>query len=91
MELAKITSNGQITLPTSIRRSLNLKDGGKVAFIERDGVYTIINPLSQAIADAQKAFEGEAERLGLQTEEDVVKLVKEVRQGIWEKQNAGND
>ena len=29
MELAKITSKGQITLPISIRRILNLKDGDK--------------------------------------------------------------
>ena len=41
MELAKITSKGQITLPISIRRILNLKDGDKVAFIEKDGnIYT---------------------------------------------------
>ena len=86
MELAKITSNGQITLPPSIRRNLNLKDGGKVAFIEQNGVYTIINPLSLAIESAQKAFEGEAERLGLKTDEDVVNLVKEVRKEMWDKQ-----
>ena len=90
MELAKITSKGQITLPINIRRNLNLKDGGKVAFIERGGVYTIVNPLSLAIENAQKAFVGEAERLGLKTEEDVVKLVKEVRKEMWEKQNADN-
>ena len=35
MELAKITSKGQITFPISIRRILNLKDGDKVAFIEK--------------------------------------------------------
>jgi len=79
MELAKITSKGQITLPISIRRKLNLQDGGKVAFIEQSGTYTIVNPLRLAIENAQKAFEGEAERLGLKTEEDVVALVKEVR------------
>ena len=31
MELAKITSKGQITLPISIRRALKLNDGDKVA------------------------------------------------------------
>ena len=91
MELAKITSKGQITLPLGIRRNLNLKEGGKVAFIEQDGVYTIINPLSLAIENAQKAFIGEAERLGLNTEEDVVNLVKEVRREMWKKRNANND
>ena len=91
MELAKITSKGQITLPSSIRRNLNLKEGGKVAFIEQDGVYTIINPLSLAIENAQKAFKGEADRLGLKTEEDIVSLVKEVRKEMWKNQNANND
>jgi AbrB family looped-hinge helix DNA binding protein len=91
MELAKITSKGQITLPIGLRRSLNLKDGGKVAFIEQDGVYTVVNPLMLAIENAQKAFEGEAERLGLKTEEDVVALVKEVRKDRWEKRHANND
>ena len=90
MELAKITSEGQITLPIGVRRNLNLKEGGKVAFIEQDGVYTIINPLTQAIENAQKAFIGEADRLGLKTDEDVVNLVKEIRKDIWENQNANN-
>ena len=79
MELAKITSKGQITLPISIRRILNLKDGDKVAFIEKDGNYIIVNPVSLAIDEVRKEFEGEAERLGLKTEEDVAKMIKEIR------------
>ena len=89
MELAKITSKGQITLPVELRRKLNLKEGGKVAFIESKNGYTLINPLMLAIENAQKAFKGEAERLGLKTEADVVKLVNEVRREIWEEENAG--
>ena len=79
MELAKITSKGQITLPISIRRVLNLKDGDKVAFIEKDGNYIIVNPVSLAIDEVRKEVEGEAERLGLKTEEDVAKMIKEIR------------
>lgn len=79
MELAKITTKGQITLPISIRRVLNLKDGDKVAFIEKDGNYIIVNPVSLAIDEVRTAFKGEAKRLGLETEEDVVEMVKEVR------------
>ena len=79
MELAKITSKGQITLPISIRRMLNLKDGDKVAFIEKNGQYILVNPVSLAIEEARDAFKGEAERLGLEKEDDVVNLVKEVR------------
>jgi len=91
MELAKITSKGQITLPINIRRKLNLQDGGKVAFIEQGDTYAIINPISLAIKELQKDFEGEAERLGLKTEDDVVALVKEIRKERWEKRHANND
>jgi AbrB family looped-hinge helix DNA binding protein len=79
LELAKITSKGQITLPIAIRRTLMLNDGGKVAFVEREGQYVIVNPTMMAFERAQKAFEGEAERLGLDNINDVVALVKEVR------------
>ena len=80
MELAKITSKGQITLPISIRRTLNLKDGDKVAFIEKYGNYIVINPVSLAIDKVREAFKGEAEKLGLKNEEDVVKMIKEFRE-----------
>jgi hypothetical protein len=50
-----------------------------------------VNPLRLAIEDAQKAFVGEAKRLGLKNEEDVVALVKEVRQDMWEEQSADSD
>ena len=34
MELAKVTSRGQITLPLAIRRKLDVKEGDKVVFYE---------------------------------------------------------
>ena len=91
MELAKITTKGQITIPIQIRRKLNLKDGDKVVFIEQDGKVVIENSTRVALAEIQEAFKGEAERLGLKTEEDVVNLCKEVRKEIWEEHNANND
>ena len=90
MELVKITSKGQLTLPAKVRRKLNLQNGGKLAFVERDGIYYILNPVALAVAELQKNFEGEAERLELKTEADVVAMVKEVRQGMWVERNANN-
>jgi len=90
MELAKITSKGQITIPITIRRKLNLKDGDKIAFIEKDGEYKIINPTKLAILEAQKAFAGLADELGLKSEADVINLCKQVRKDMWEKNNADN-
>lgn len=79
MELAKITSKGQITLPISIRRALRLKDGDKVAFVEQNGQYLLTNPTMLAIQQVQDAFAGFAEENGLRTMEDVTELVREVR------------
>ena len=79
MELAKVTTKGQITLPISIRRALNIKDGDKVAFIEKDGNFIVVNPVSLAIYEVRKEFEGEADRVGLKNEEDVAKMIKEIR------------
>ena len=41
MELARISSKGQITIPKEVRKKLNLKEGDKVLFIEEDGKVVI--------------------------------------------------
>ena len=79
MELAKITTRGQITIPLEIRRKLGVKDGDKVVFLEQNGRVIMENSVMLALKDAQDAFRGEAERLNLKTEEDVAAMVKEIR------------
>lgn len=91
MELAKITMRGQITIPVAIRKKLGVKDGDKVIFVEENGRIIIENASMIALKNAQNAFSGEAERLGLKTEQDVVDLVKEVRREVWEENHARND
>ncbi len=53
MELAKITSKGQITLPVRIRRALGLREGDKVAFVEVDGQFILANPTELAVHEAK--------------------------------------
>ena len=79
MELAKVTSKGQITIPIDIRRKLGIQEGSKVLFIEDAGRIYIANSSMEALREAQKAFRGEAERVGLQSEKDVVDMIKEIR------------
>lgn len=79
MELAKITSKGQITLPINIRRALKLSDGDKVAFIEKNGQFVLVNPSMLALKQAQDAFEGFAEENGLEDLDDVTAMVKALR------------
>lgn len=79
MELAKITSKGQITIPVDIRRKLGVKEGDKVLFVEEAGKIFILNSSMVALKEAQAAFSGEAERAGLKNEDDVVAMMKEFR------------
>jgi AbrB family looped-hinge helix DNA binding protein len=82
MELAKITTRGQLTLPVEIRRKLKVGEGDKVVFFEENGRIMVENAAKLAFARVQEAFDGEAERLGLKTEQDVVDMVKEVRRKV---------
>ncbi|MBR5508542.1 MAG: AbrB/MazE/SpoVT family DNA-binding domain-containing protein [Lachnospiraceae bacterium] len=79
MELAKVTSKGQITIPIEIRRKLGLKEGDKVLFIEEGDKIMIMNSTLIALQKAQEAFAGEAEAAGLQNEEDVICMINEIR------------
>ena len=54
MELAKITSKGQITLPINIRRKLGVNNGDKVLFIEEAGRIYIVNPLIELSSNHQE-------------------------------------
>lgn len=88
MELAKITTRGQITIPVEIRKKLGVKDGDKVIFIERNGYIVMENAAMIAFKTAQDALAGEAERLGLNTEQDVVDMVKEIRREVGKDKQA---
>lgn len=85
MNLAKISSNGQITVPIEIRRALGLKSGDKILFFEKpDGEVVITNASTNAIRKAQRAFEGAADSMGIKDEDDVQALIDEVRYGKGE-------
>jgi AbrB family looped-hinge helix DNA binding protein len=86
----KISNNGQITIPVEIQKKLGVKDGDDVYFRVEDGTVVVENAVMAALKTAQKAFAGEAERLGLKTIDDVVAMVKEVRREIYEEINAHN-
>lgn len=80
MELAKLTSKGQITIPIEIRRKLGIKAGSKVLFLEENGRIYLTNSSMEALREAQAAFAGEVEQAGLTNEDDVIAMMKEFRQ-----------
>lgn len=80
MELAKVTSKGQVTIPIDIRKKLGIKNGDKILFIEESGRIYMMNSSMDALREAQMAFSGEAERLGLKNDDDVMAMIKELRE-----------
>ena len=79
MELAKVTSKGQITIPLVIRNKLQLKAGDKVFSEESRGKVYITNASQITLANVQAQMKGEAKKAGFQTEDDVVAYIKELR------------
>lgn len=79
MEVAKVTVRGQVTIPIEIRKKLGIRDGDKVVFFEDNGRIVIENAVLASLKIAQNAMTGEAERLGLTSEQDVVDMIKAIR------------
>ena len=79
MNLAKVSANGQVTVPVEIRRRLDLKKGDKIMFFEDNGKYFFQNSLTVALKNIQKTMKGEAGRVGFNTPDDVVKYIKSRR------------
>ncbi|MFZ3386883.1 MAG: AbrB/MazE/SpoVT family DNA-binding domain-containing protein [Candidatus Hydromicrobium sp.] len=75
MNLAKVSSNGQITVPVEIRRKLNIKEGDKIIFLENaNGDIILQNSSRVAIREAQAALKDIKV-----SEEDILQDVMEIR------------
>jgi len=79
MQTAKLTSKGQVTVPHSIRKKLKLNEGDRIAFVEREGKIELVNSNDIAFAKVRDAFDGEADKLGIETIDDVVDIIKSMR------------
>ena len=79
MELAKVVSHGQITIPAAIRNLLGIKDGDKVLFVKQGDNIIMMNASIQALTEVQEAMRGVADEIGVHSEEDVVQMIKEMR------------
>ena len=57
MEMAKVTSKGQITIPVSIRKRLGIREGDKVLFLDTAEGVVMLNPdtLSPGAAPVEHA------------------------------------
>ena len=85
MELAKVTTKGQITIPREVRTKLGVKAGDKVLFIEEAGKIVIMNSSMAALKEIQNEFAVAAVKAGIKSADDVNALVKKIRKERAEK------
>lgn len=76
---AKIMSKGQVTIPKDIREILGVSCGDRITFIVENGNVRLINSAVYAMQILQAQMAGEAEKIGLNTEDAVIDMVKEIR------------
>ena len=76
---AKVMSKGQITLPKEIREQLG---GDRVTLICEGDQVVMMNAAVYAMKMLQGGMQGEAAKSGLETEEDIDALVREVREEV---------
>ena len=77
--MPKSWQKGQITIPKDVRDVLGVSSGDRVTFIVEGNTVRIVNSAVYAMQMLQQEMAGEAERTGLTSEDDVMALVKELR------------
>jgi AbrB family looped-hinge helix DNA binding protein len=76
---AKVMSKGQVTIPKDVREVLGVSNGDRVTFIVEGNTVRIVNSAVYAMQMLQNEMNGEAARAGLDSEEDIMALVNDIR------------
>jgi len=76
---AKVLPKGQITIPKDIRDVLGITTGDRVTMVSEGDRVIMMNSAVYAMKVFQKEMEGEAEKAGLYSDDDVVDMIMEMR------------
>ena len=76
---AKVMSKGQVTIPKDVRDVLGVSNGDRITFVVENGSVRIFNSAVYAMKMLQSQMAGEAEKVGITSDEDIQALVNEVR------------
>ena len=79
MEMTKVTSKGQITIPRDIRKKMAIKTGDKIIFLEENGKVYFQNSASVALKIIQNEMRWEATKAGFNDPDDVTQYIKNMR------------
>lgn len=83
IEVSRITSKGQITIPKAIRERLNLSEGDKLAFIEdENGKIVITKSNAIALRDFLDSMGKEVHAKGI-SEEELLADLEQTREELW--------
>jgi len=82
MEISRISSKGQVTIPKPIRDLLKLNEGDRVAFLEDNGKVVITKASLIALRELQDSLSTEAQEKGI-TEQDLLNELEVVREEMW--------
>ncbi len=78
IEMGTISSRGQIAIPTTIRKKLNLKEGQKVLFLLEDDTLLMKKVTRMTFAELTKPLRKAARKAGLK-EIDVPNIIHRFR------------
>jgi len=76
---AKVMAKGQVTIPKDVREVLGVASGDRITFIVEGNTVRIVNSAVYAMQVLQNEMAGEGRRIGLNSDDDVMALVKELR------------
>ena len=90
MECLRVNESGQITLPTGVMEEMGIETGMELKFVKNNNYIVLMPSTLDPLKEMQRLLAGEAERLGLETEDDFVMFSKEIRRKRA-MNNANND
>ena len=76
---ARVMSKGQVTIPKNVRAALGIDTGDRVTFIVEGNNVRVVNSAVYALMRFQEQMNGEAEKAGLLSEEDVAEWITSSR------------
>ena len=89
MDSVKVNDNGQITIPNSITKSLGITKGEEFRFIKKNKYFIMVPSDYDPLTEIQNIMDGEAEKVGWKTEDDVIDFMRELRKERY-LENANN-
>ena len=82
MNVSKLSNEGQIKLPLSVRQALGLRAGDSVVIQEENGRFYFNNASLAAFNSIEQEFNGAAEEAGFSSEADMQDYMLQIRKEV---------